>query len=161
MLSQALNALKKDRCDYEQCSAVQGDSTQTRLVPGSELAGLLSQIERTALRGAEASVEKQSGLIDTYYAGRPTKWRLVQPPQGQPQLHPALHSPLVHVDDIEYAPLPLFLEGQVHRLRLLRDKPEASKQLCESVRNSGLYDAALRRETNIKQPQAVQSLRLL
>ena len=103
-----------------------GASGQTRALSGSTLAALLDGAVRRARTAVENSIDTQSGLIHTYYRNRPEAGA-----DGVPAA--SAFTP---------EPLPLFLEGQVHYLRLPAGRARA-REVYTAVRNSPLFDTSL------------------
>ena len=108
-------------------------SGESRVVAAAQLAELLRGAERRALRAVEQAVDPQTGLLHTYYVNRPQV-------TGDGDASRGAGAPLAHFVP---APLPLFLEGQVHGLRLENGRRRA-RDIYQAVRRSGLYDAKLK-----------------
>ncbi len=96
--------------------------TLERLLNGAERRG------RTAVANAQGA---QHGLVHTYFRNNP---RGVSRDDARPVVE--------QVSSFESAPLPLFLEGQVHAMRLASD-PADVQRTYDAVRRSGLYDEQL------------------
>ena len=112
-------------------------SGSQRTLPGVRLAQLLSGVEQRARAALAKSVNPQSGLVHTYYVNKPDGWAR---PTAEEQ------SGAVRVADrakqFIAEPLPLYLEGQVHWLRLQRER-EHAHAIWHAVRKSPLFDDAL------------------
>jgi hypothetical protein len=106
-------------------------SGQERTVPGSVLNQLLAGAERRARAAMNKSVDPQSGLVHTYYVNQP------ELSSQDPSISLA-----ERIRSFKAQPLPLFLEGQVHWLRL-QDRPDAAQTIYRAVRASPLFDSAL------------------
>ena len=114
-----------------------GSSGDRCSVSSTQLTQLLSGVERRARAAVAKSVDPQAGLIHTYYVNRP---EVLTPPAVDPAANAA---PLVErVKKFTAEPLPLYLEGQVHWLRLL-DRPEQARAVWQAVRKSPLFDDEL------------------
>lgn len=96
------------------------------MVSGAQLKLLLAGVEARARRALSLSVDPQTGLIHTYYANKPTT---TDDSKSMPTNFAA-------------QPLPLFLEGQVHWLRII-DDPARARAVWHAVRRSALFDADL------------------
>jgi hypothetical protein len=89
----------------------------------------LAGVERRARGAVERSVNPATGLLHTYYANRPLDAAGETIARFAPQ------------------PLPLYLEGQVHWLRLLQADKRRARAIYRAVRQSPLFDAALQMYT--------------
>lgn len=114
-----------------------GGSGNQRTVPGTQLEQLLSGVERRARAAIAKSIDPQRGLVHTYYANRPDRGAR---PATSERPGPALLAD--GIEKFTAEPLPLYLEGQVHWLRLL-DEPAQARAVWQAVRKSPLFDAAL------------------
>lgn len=83
--------------------------------------------------GIAAARDRKTGLYHTYFRYEITRWKPGPVVDGHPTF-----TPLV----VRQIRLPLFLEGQVHALRLERNTRKAS-ELVRSVRRSSLFDKTL------------------
>lgn len=83
--------------------------------------------------GIAAARDRKTGLFHTYFRHEVAKYK-PGPVVGGNRTFKALH--------FKQFKLPLFLEGQVHALRLERDIRKASR-LARAVRQSGLFDKTL------------------
>jgi hypothetical protein len=109
-----------------------------RTVGGSLLARLLAGAERRARHAIEKSVNEKTGLLHTYYVGKPEGL-----PQSDGLDRPDTLDVAEMITGFTQEPLPLYLEGQVHWLRLLDNEADA-RQIYDAVRESPLYDTKLR-----------------
>ncbi len=120
-----------------------GASGRTRVVSGAQLAALLDGAERRARHAIEKSIDARTGLLHTYYANRPQE--AGRAPTGATATTASqTDAPVapVQITGFTPAPLPLYLEGQVHWLRLPSGRAQA-RTIYRAVRNSPLFDAAL------------------
>ena len=101
---------------------------ETRTVEGRSLTSLLEAIEARARRAVEDSVDKHTGLLHTYFVNEPV----------DDACEPAGALPTRFTQ----TPLPLFLEGQVHWLRLI-ERGEDARSAYQRVRCSPLFDESL------------------
>ncbi|RMF80061.1 MAG: hypothetical protein D6744_08560, partial [Planctomycetota bacterium] len=128
-------------------------------IPGPQIEQLLDGVLSRAERAVEQSLDESTGLTHTYYEHLPSQ---AKPFGARPTDSPAAvqrsngRSTPPHSrrpvststgGSSRYGftarPLPLYLEGQVHRLKLLSD-PDAARRVYQAVRRSPLFDEALR-----------------
>lgn len=95
-------------------------------ISGAAIGQLLGLTVQRVNDAAKRATDTNTGLTHTYFQNAPS----------DAPTNPADAAPT------ESAPLPLFLEGQVHKLRLVRDRHEA-RRIYTAVRDSALFDAAL------------------
>jgi len=116
----------------------------TRVVSGSQLKRLLVGTEARAGQAIERSIDPKTGLVYTYYINDPVENK---PARKADISHgTSVHadsSPGAAIEEFKQRPLPLFLEGQVHYLRLI-DSPHHARQIYQAVRKSTLFDASLK-----------------
>jgi hypothetical protein len=118
-------------------------SGETRPVSGETLIELLKGVVSRMQTAVDASVAPDTQLMHTYYRATPVDPKIQKNDDGSERLDPATGSPLLTIDKLEQIPLALFLEGQVHHLRLLGDDQETARKVYQSVRSSGLFDEEL------------------
>jgi hypothetical protein len=111
-----------------------------KAIAGETLLAFLQEVERRALEALEAATDRGKGLIHTCYIGEPTKYS-IQGDASTSQLESASHR--VDITEFQHESLPLFLEGQVHLMRLLGGASKA-RQVYRSVRQSRLFDEEIR-----------------
>ncbi|HOQ04824.1 MAG TPA: hypothetical protein PKY88_06390 [Anaerohalosphaeraceae bacterium] len=105
----------------------QNSSDKTRLVKGAVLKKLLQGILARCEKAVQESINPQNGLLHTYYFHTP------QPPSA---------NRLEDIRSFEAHPLPLFLEGQVHWLRIC--DTQTARRIAAAVRQSPLLDPQLK-----------------
>ena len=103
-----------------------GSDTAQATVSAAQVARLLELVTQRVDQAATRGTDPATGLLHTYF-------------QNTPASIPA--NPGQAVPDVS-EPLPLFLEGQVHRLRW-RPNPAAARRVYTAVRNSDLFDPTL------------------
>lgn len=144
-------------------AALMKASGATRVVAGATLKAMLAGVQQRAARALEQARDPASGLIHTYYTHEPTDGaaaRFARAHTAAPTAKPASqwHGPEIPPAAEEgqaggptaadlptqwrAKPLPAYLEGQVHYLRLLED-PGAAREIYRAVRASGLFDERL------------------
>ena len=117
-------------------------SNRSSSVSGDKLYHLLDSVAKLMIAGVNESIDEESGLIDTYYMGKPVDWRMQKNEDGSVKNVPGSDSPMLDVSKIDYKSLPLFLEGQVHLLRLT-SSVEKARRIYNSTRDSTLFDVEL------------------
>jgi len=95
---------------------------------------LLKGAERRARAALKQAVDGDTGLIHTYYVRRPNG--------DQASGTACACEPQMAACEYTAEPLPLFLEGQVHWLRVLED-PAQARAVWKRVRSSELFDRKL------------------
>lgn len=116
-----------------------GCSDRTRFVAGDILEQLLVGAIGRADSAIEKSVDHNTGLIHTYYRNIPIP---AMTPEVLDSFALERGIPLGPIAKFEQKPLPLYLEGQVHLLRLVA-KSEQVRKIYHSVRQSPLFDEEL------------------
>ena len=110
-------------------------SGSVKQVFGADLQQLLEGIVSRFENGLNRSVDSTTGLLHTYYSHLPLDAKKRDDdyrPDG---------STCLDIRRFEAKPLPLFLEGQVHWLRV--SSTEKARQIYQSVRKSSLLDNKL------------------
>lgn len=92
-------------------------------------------------RGLEKAFNKDQGLYYTYFINEVTGYEILKDQEGKEITNPQGY-PYVRPTAFKQRPLPYFLEGPVHVLRVEKDKEKARK-LYQAVKKSGLYDKKL------------------
>jgi hypothetical protein len=142
--------VESDKYDWNRASAARyeyrenikdNSSDKTKTVSGDMLQRLLKGVIKLMQSGVERSIDQETGLINTYYLGKPVNETIQKSNDGSIR-RDSKGSPLLNIDEIEYKPMPLFLEGQVHLLRLVNDI-DAARQIYNSTRSSTLFDLEL------------------
>jgi hypothetical protein len=151
-VEQVVADLECDAYDWDRAASLRetfrerlhvGASAELRNVPGRLLGRLLAGVQRRMLEGVEGAVAEATGLMHTYYRAEPLDAAPSLGEDGRERVDPATGSPLLEITSFAHTPLPLFLEGQVHRLRLLKGREDEARQVYEAVRASGMFDEAL------------------
>ncbi|MGC9361420.1 MAG: hypothetical protein ACP5F3_00680 [Candidatus Syntrophosphaera sp.] len=102
------------------------------------LKAALAKIEE----GISMAWEEKSHVISTYFVNEVAEFEQLVLPNGEIKRNEK-GLPCFRAKKFRQLPLPLFLEGPVHFLRC-GPKPEEAASLAESVRQSGLFDTALK-----------------
>ncbi|MBA7649897.1 hypothetical protein ES703_57696 [subsurface metagenome] len=142
----------QDRYNWDRAAAIRekyrlrihkGASGKTRTISGQKLGQLLTGIESRAQEGIEKSIDPDTGLLHTYYQSEPIRAETQKNSDESNCLDPKTGSLHLKIDKFIQKPLPLFLEGQVHWIRLLKN-PDAVRQIYHTVRNGPLFDTSLK-----------------
>jgi hypothetical protein len=91
--------------------------------------------------GLDKAYSKESGIYYTYFINEAADYKVITEDSGNSVRDRNGH-PYVKILKFKQRPLPYFLEGPVHVLRVEKDIEKARK-LYYSVKNSGLYDSKL------------------
>jgi hypothetical protein len=151
LIEKTLTELSAQDYSWHRCSRIRetyrekirfNPSFDLRTVKGSALKELLEGIYRRAAEAVEKSIDPKTGLIHTYFQNEPVDYELV----GKPRDYKCLTSEdkvlCKNVFKFKQKAMPLFLEGQVHRLRLV-DSKEKAHEVYKSLRNSPVFDKEL------------------
>ncbi len=96
----------------------------------------LKEVKDVFSKAVERAKDKKTGLIMTYFYYNVEDYEVIKD-----KIHPSGGS-CVRVKKFSQHVLPLFLEGQVHYLRIVEDKKEAVR-IYEAVKKSSLFDTEL------------------
>ncbi len=113
-----------------------GISGKEREVSTEELLAYLEEAEKVFSRAVERAKDPKTGLIRTYFYYSAEEYEVLD---GKFHIS---GMPSVKVKRFSQHVLPLFLEGQVHYLRIADSKDEVSR-VYEAVKKSPLYDGEL------------------
>jgi len=91
--------------------------------------------------GLKRAFDKKTGVINTYFENKVTEYRIRK--EAGKEKKNWQHHTCIEVLKFEQKPLPLFLEGPMHYLRILKDRDPAGR-FHASVKKSGLYDRKLK-----------------
>jgi hypothetical protein len=90
---------------------------------------------------AKARAKSKAGVLPSYFRNEPLKYKNIKT-RGRAKINDR-GFPCIKVLKFKQHPLPSFLEGPVHFLRIEKDKNKATA-LAEAVRKSGLFDEKLK-----------------
>ncbi|MEI8345291.1 MAG: hypothetical protein WCG06_04390, partial [Candidatus Omnitrophota bacterium] len=112
-------------------------------VPYLEIRSFLEKAIHKIEGGLERAIDPKTGLYPTYFENHAAEWKLQRSPKKSAAVAhsgPAMQKawPL----RFESKPLPMFLEAQVHALKVEKD-PQKRRALYRAVRQSDIYDKAL------------------
>ena len=92
-------------------------------------------------RGSEKAYDSKSGMYYTYFINEVVESSPITDTNGN-SLHNKTGYPLVKALKFQQRPIPFFLEGPVHVLRVEKNIAKA-KSLYQAIQQSGLYDRSL------------------
>ncbi len=138
------NVLKEAQGDYDwpRCAAIRENfreriyhnaSQATTIVSGRILRQMLEAVAARFETGLNRAVDSKTGLLHTYY--------LHKPKDAADRVNPDTGQAYVEIRQFSSEPLPLFLEGQVHWLRVCT--PQQAGRIYRAVRSSPLFDSSL------------------
>lgn len=107
-----------------------GVSGQESEITGDEISEVLDNALRKIEQGLNLAKEKNAHIYCSYF--------MHEPVEREPLKHP-----FVRVKKFAQRKLPLFLEGQVHALRLASDK-ETARKIYRDTKKSPLYDTGIK-----------------
>lgn len=111
-------------------------TSATSPISGTCLREMLEGIVARCEKGLKGAIDPESGLLHTYYQHKPAD------AEDRPADGSAANAPVrVNIRTFTAEPLPLFLEGQVHWLRVC--SAEQAGRIYRAVRNSPLLDQPL------------------
>lgn len=120
-------------------SKASGKSTK---VSSEKLHILLECVKARAENAVANSTNEKSGLMHTFFRAVPIDVKPQKNSDGSDRLHPERSVPYADIKKFEQIPLPLFLEGQVRRLRTLDDTSQA-RGIYKALRRSPVFDKNL------------------
>ena len=109
-----------------------------KTISGQTLEELLECIISKVDWAMQRSIDSTSGLIHTYYRNEP----ILQNDKTYTLLELKKGVAIDNIERFKQIPLAIFLEGQVHLLRLINDSQKA-KKIYNAVKNSSLFDSEL------------------
>jgi len=118
-------------------------SGNTRALPADQVRRLLMGAQKRAQKGVERSIDATTGLMHTYYMGEPQAAGPANKPAEAPREYSITEEQMIPPYSFRLKPLPLFLEGQVHLLRLICGDVKRSRAVYNAVRSSELFDPGL------------------
>lgn len=139
-LEEVLKDLKHDKYDWDRAANIRenyresiasNNSSDLVTIKGETLNELLKLISQKAHKAVANSIRDDS-LINTYYISEPV----------DPKIKNEGGIKKCVVEKFTQKPLPLFLEGQVHLLRIIKDKAKA-RTIHNAIKRSPLYDQQL------------------
>jgi hypothetical protein len=102
---------------------------------------LISALDKLNHGIAKAQAKSKAGVLPSYFINQPQTYKKIIT-NGKPKLN-GRGFQCIKITKFKQHPLPLFLEGPVHFLRIEKDKNKASA-LAKAVRKSSLFDEKLK-----------------
>ena len=109
----------------------------------ADAAAMLAAMEEKVMRSIAKARDTKSGLYHTYFINEVAAYEELKDAATAKPRRSADGLVCVRPTKFKQIPLPLFLEGQVHALRIVASAAEA-RQLYASTRRSALYDRKLK-----------------
>jgi hypothetical protein len=113
-----------------------GVNGETQEYPAAVMLQGLGEMRAAVQEGLEQAGQFTAGIALTYFSFQPVEYEHTggTDPEDRPHIKPSR---------FEVNPLPLFLEGPVHQMKLLSD-PNTTHKLYQQVRKSNLFDPVLK-----------------
>ena len=118
-----------------------GVSGRERKMTLAEFKAFLEHAREKIEMGLSKAYDAKSGLFPTYFENEVTEFQVLKP-KAAPKNGKTRPPVFVRPTRFRQTPLPFFLEGPVHALKVEKD-PSARKSLLRAVRSSRLYDTKL------------------
>lgn len=118
---------------------VSGEENQVRL---EEYIRFLDALIRKLDKGFKKALDKKSGVYFTYFINEVSDYQIISDENGAP-VGDDNGYPYVRATGFIQRPIPCFLEGQVHMLRIEK-YIEKARELFKAIKKSGLYDEKLK-----------------
>jgi hypothetical protein len=112
-----------------------GVDGETMEYSASEMLKTLNKMSKAVQKGLEKALNFFEGIAPTYFSFQADEYEI------QDETDPE-NRPIIKPTSFKANPLPLFLEGPVHQLKILTD-PEESIKLYHKVKESQLFDHVL------------------
>ncbi|MFA4988717.1 MAG: cellobiose phosphorylase [Candidatus Omnitrophota bacterium] len=95
--------------------------------------------------GLRRSFNEKSGTYCSYFINEVTEYELIEHSDTNPEFSASIYAKEQHIKPKKFKqiPAPLFLEGQMHALRLSQD-PAQARNIHKAVKKSPLFDKSLR-----------------
>lgn len=106
-----------------------------------EIVTFLDKLVNKVDKAIEKALNKDEGVYYTYFINEVTEYEILKDENGQ-ELRDANGYPYVKALKFRQRPIPYFLEGPVHVLRMEKDADKA-KKLFGAIKKTGLYDKKL------------------
>lgn len=151
--SEMFGILQQEISDYEYWNLSEGAKEKFREatllgLSGDEdelsiedLTGLLKAVSSKIDRGLKKACEPTDDMYPTYFINEVTEYEVILDEKGIEKTD-AMGRPFVKALSFKQRPIPYFLEGPVHVMRVLNNSQKAS-ELHKAVKKTGLYDEKL------------------
>jgi hypothetical protein len=107
----------------------------------NDLKGFLNAIIEKTDRGLKKALDNETGVYYTYFINEVTDYEILKDEKGE-VIKNSSGLPCVRALKFKQRPIPYFLEGPVHVMRMQKDTQKAAK-LHHSIKKTGLYDEKL------------------
>ncbi len=151
--------------DYRE-KTLMGISGKEEVVHAADLRDFLELALKKLDRGIARAWDKKQRILNTYFINKPVEYDLITEAGAGGKRTVKRNRkglPCFRARRFKQVPLPLFLEGPVHYLKIERDTAKA-RDLARRIRGSGLYDRKLRmykvNESLEKQPLEIGRTRI-
>jgi len=151
LIDEVVENLTEDLYNWDRCATIRENyreriyskiSGKTRKINSDQLKTLLGKVKTRAERAIADSIDQRTGLVNTYFMGKPVNAQPQKEKDGSDRLHSKREMPCAQINEFKQEPLPLFLEGQVRWLRMLND-PKMAREIYTAVRKSPIFDTEL------------------
>ena len=122
-------------------SVAYGIAGEERELSIGKIKEFLAQAIAKIDRGLRKAYSDETGLYHTFFINEAVEYEVIK--DGEEILRSPAGYPRVRVKAFRQRPIPYFLEGIVHMLRIETDAGRAGR-ICEAVKGTGLYDKALK-----------------
>lgn len=150
LIDEVIGDLGRDEYNWDRAATIREDfrkristsiSGKKRVVSGDSLREMLEGASKRSKAAIDRSMDGDTGLAHTYFINEPVDVeKVVDEQTGDVLLRDG--SPRLQIKSFAQKPLPLFLEGQVHLLRIL-DSTDDARDIYKAVKNSALLDESL------------------
>lgn len=127
--------------DYRS-KTVFGISGEEKEIRTGDLTSFLEALVKKLNQGLDKAFNKESGVYYTYFINEVTEYEIIRDNDGNPIKDQYGYS-RVKALKFKQRPIPYYLEGPVHILRIEKD-PEKARNLYNAIRKTGLYDEELK-----------------
>lgn len=119
-----------------------GVSGTEKQISVEEAIGFLKNTVKKVEDGLKKAFNDNDGVYSTYFINEVTKYRIIKDEAGN-EIKDKNDYPYVEALEFRQKPIPYFLEGPMHVLRMETDTEKARK-LYNAIKKTGLYDESLK-----------------
>lgn len=120
-----------------------GMSGEIVTVTAERIWGVVMDCRKAVLKGVEKALRLGNGVMPTYFTYEVTEYEERKDENGNPLLTP-YGLPGVHAKQFVCHTVVPFLEGPARMLSCLDGYEEEKRRMCESIKNSDMYDEKLK-----------------
>ena len=119
-----------------------GISGEEKNISVGEIKEILNLFLQKIEEGINKAIDKKTGVIFSYFTNEVVKYKILKDKKGNVKKN---YKGYICITPLKFVqkPLPYFLEGPVHYLRVIEDKKQA-KKIHSEILNSELYDKKLK-----------------